>query len=260
MARPRLLADDEPPPVAILRPDGRSDFVLTADHAGRIIPRSLDRLGLPDDELARHIAWDIGIDGVTRRLSEALDATAVFQRYSRLVIDCNRPHGVSSSIPVISELTEIPGNLSLAVEACVERQRLIMEPYQVAIGAALDARDRAGRRSVLIAMHSFTPVYKGERRTIEVGVLYHRDSRLARALLDVLDEEPGLAVGDNDPYEVSDATDYTIPVHGERRGIPHVEIEIRQDLIATPEGERDWAARFARWLPAADARLRAAIR
>jgi predicted N-formylglutamate amidohydrolase len=252
----RLLASDEPSPVYLRQPEGKSDFLLTADHAGRIIPRRLGSLGLPEHELTRHIAWDIGIAGVVEALSAALDATAVFQAYSRLVIDCNRGHGIDHSIPTISEATEIPGNCGISPEERAARQREIFAPYHGTIRAQLDAREKAGRRTVLIAMHSFTPLFLGERRRVQIGTLYNRDPRLARVLFDVLQAEGDMVVGDNEPYSVSDETDYTIPMHGERRGIPHVGIELRQDLIGNREGQLAWAARLARLLPEADARLR----
>src|SRR5438067_731953 len=158
----RLLGEGDPPPVRILRPAGRSDFVLAADHAGRAIPRRLGDLGLPESELGRHIAWDIGIAGVTAKLAELLDATAVLQNYSRLVIDCNRRPDWDSSIPTVSELTEIPGNANITAAEREARRREIFEPYHRRLGELLDARAAAGRRTVLIAMHSFTPVFKGE--------------------------------------------------------------------------------------------------
>ncbi len=252
----RLLEEDEAEPVRVLREAGHSDVFLTADHAGRTIPRRLGTLGLPEGERARHIAWDIGIAGVTERLSAALDATAVFQTYSRLVIDCNRGHGVDSSIPTVSETTEIPGNRDLSLDERIARQREIFVPYHARIRALLDARAEAGRRTVLVAMHSFTPVFKGERRRMHAGVLYNRDPRLARILLGLLRAEGDLEVGDNAPYSVSDSTDYTIPMHGERRGLAHVELEIRQDLIADEAGQATWAERFIRLLREADAALR----
>jgi predicted N-formylglutamate amidohydrolase len=240
----------------VLRPEGRADFLLTGDHAGRAIPRRLGDLGLPESELGRHIAWDIGIAGVTERLSRALDATTVLQVYSRLVIDCNRQPGLDSSIPSISELTEIPGNKRLSAVEREARRREIFAPYHGRIAELVETRLAAGRRIVLVAMHSFTPVFKGVRRQVEVGILYNRDNRLAHILLDLLRAEGDLAVGDNEPYAVGDLTDYTVPVHAEGRDLPHVEIELRQDLIADDAGQVAWAARLARLLPAADARLR----
>jgi len=252
----RLLGDGDPAPVRVLRPAGASGFFLTADHAGRAIPRQLGNLGLPESELDRHIAWDIGIAGVTERLAQALDATAVLQAYSRLVIDCNRHPGWASSIPGVSELTEIPGNQAIRPAEREARRREIFLPYHQRIAELLDRRKAAGRRTVLVAMHSFTPVFKGEPRSIDVGILYNRDARLARIMLDLLRAEGDLAVGDNAPYAITEASDYTVPTHGEQGGLPHVEIEIRQDLIGDAPGQAAWAARLARLLPIADTRLR----
>ncbi len=246
-----LLAAHEPPPVEILRAHGASDLVLAADHAGRRIPEALGRLGIAEHELTRHIAWDIGIAGVATRLSAALDAALVMQRYSRLVIDCNRDPGVPSSMPERSEATTIPGNLDLAPADRTRRVDALFTPYHDAIRALLDRRAAAGRPSVLVALHSFTPVYLGERRPMHAAVLYNRDARLSLALRDLLAAEAGLVVAENEPYRVSDLTDYTVPVHAERRGLLHVEIEIRQDLIADTAGEAAWAERLARLLPAA---------
>jgi predicted N-formylglutamate amidohydrolase len=248
-----LLASDEPSAARVLRATGASALFLTADHAGRAIPRSLGRLGLPDSEMDRHIAWDIGIAGVTERLSAALDATAVLQTYSRLVIDCNRDPAVPSSIPEISEVTPIPGNARLTEAQRATRREAIFDPYHACIDGLLAARGE--RRTVYVAMHSFTPVFKGESRAMQVGVLYNRDPRLALIMLELLRAEGDLTVGDNAPYAVSDVTDYGVPVHAEKRGLAHVEIEIRQDLIADAEGQAGWARRFARLLRAALERL-----
>ncbi len=261
MEHARLLGADDPAPVRVLRPLGTSQFLLTADHAGRLIPLVLGDLGLAESELVRHIAWDIGIAGVTELLAQALDATAVLQAYSRLVIDCNRHPGWASSIPTVSELTDIPGNRTIPPAEREARRREVFLPYHDLISEILDRRQAAGRRSVLIAMHSFTPVFKGEARRVEVGILYNpaaRDIRLPRIMLELLREEGDLEVGDNAPYAITGNSDYTVPVHGEGRALPHVEIEIRQDLIADAAGQTAWAGRLARLLPLADARLRAA--
>jgi predicted N-formylglutamate amidohydrolase len=256
-----LLGPDDPPPVRLLRPEGGSDFLLTADHAGRAIPRRLGALGLPASELERHIAWDIGIAGVTERLAAAIDATAVLQVYSRLVIDCNRRPDWPTSIPTISELTAIPGNERVTAEEREARRRAIFDPYHHKIAEFIGRRAAAGRRTVLVAMHSFTPVFKGVARAVEVGILYNpnaRDIRLPRIMLDLLRAEGDVAVGDNQPYAITGNSDYTVPVHGEGNGLSHVEIEIRQDLIGTADGQATWASRLARLLPLADARLLAA--
>lgn len=243
-----LLAHDEPAPVRVIRENGTSDFILTADHAGRLIPRALGDLGVPASELERHIAWDIGIAGVTEHLSAALDATAVFQTYSRLVVDCNRNPDWPSAMPEVSEFTDIPGNRDLSPRDRDVRAREIFHPYHDRIAALLDARAAMGRPSIVVAMHSFTPVFKGEPRAIEVGILYFRRTKLAAVLLELLRAEPGLTIGENAPYALTGTSDYSIPTHAEGRGLEHVEVEIRQDLIETPEGQVEWANRFARLL------------
>lgn len=248
---PALLGDDDPPPVERLHTRGGSDMLLVIDHAGRAVPARLGRLGLPDAEFERHIAWDIGALGVGRRLCALLDAPAIAQRYSRLVIDCNRRPGHGTSIAPRSDGTTVPANQDLDQAARDARRDEIFLPYQDAIAAEIDARDAAGRRTVLVAVHSFTPSMAGRDRPWHVGLLYNRDPRLGRALLALLEAEGDLIVGDNEPYFLSDADDYTVPVHGERRGLLHVELEIRQDLIATVDGERAWAERLARLLPQA---------
>jgi predicted N-formylglutamate amidohydrolase len=250
-----LLAHDEPPPIRVLRPQGTSEFVLAADHAGRLIPHALGKLGLAESELTRHIAWDIGIAAVTEALSELLDATAVLQGYSRLVIDCNRAPGHPTSIPAISELTPIPGNNGLSEADREARRRAIFDPYHAAISGLLDARNANGQRAVLVAMHSFTPVFKSVARSVEVGVLYHHETPLSRIMLELLRAEGDLTVGANEPYAITDDSDYTVPVHGEGRGLDHVEIEIRQDLIADNAGQAAWARRMARLLAEANAEL-----
>jgi predicted N-formylglutamate amidohydrolase len=249
-----LLTAQDPCPVRVLHETGASDIFLTADHAGRAIPAALGDLGVSEAERQRHIAWDIGIAGVTERLSEHLDATAVLQAYSRLVIDCNRDPSWASAMPEISEHTPIPGNAGLSPQARADRVAAIFTPYHDRIRALIDAR--RARRTVLVAMHSFTPSFKGENRAMHVGVLYNKDARLAEILLDLLRREADLVVGDNAPYAVTEDSDYGVPTHGEKRGLAHVEIEIRQDLIAAPEGQTAWAQRFARLLTAADAVLK----
>ena len=246
-----LLAADEPAPVTVTNAGGQSPFLLVADHAGNRVPRALGRLGVAETEYERHIAWDIGIAGLGRLLSDALDANLIQQNYSRLVIDCNRPPGTAESIPEVSERTAIPGNVGLSEERKAARARAIFSPYHERIDAELDRRRQAGRPAVLIALHSFTPVFKGEARPWHAALLYNRDARFSRQLMALLTSEKGLIVGDNMPYFVSDATDYTIPVHGERRGLLHAIIEVRQDLIADEGGQREWALRLARLLPAA---------
>jgi predicted N-formylglutamate amidohydrolase len=243
-----LLAADEPPAFALQREHGASPFLLICDHASRRIPRALGDLGVSEAELQRHVAWDIGAAGVAARLAAALDAFAITQNYSRLVIDCNRPLGSPGSIVARSEATDIPGNLNIDAAAAAARAREIFLPYHARIAAELDRRAAEGRRTILISVHSFTPVYHGVARPWQIGMLYGRDARVAHRLLGIIRAEGRWNVGDNEPYAVTATTDYAIPVHCETRGIAHVGLEIRQDLIADAEGQDEWATRIAGWL------------
>ena len=251
-----LLDSADVPPVHEDNALGTSPFLLTSDHYGRLIPRALGDLGLPAMELTRHIGWDIGIAGVADALSKHLNAHLIAQRYSRLVIDCNRPPGVPSSIPRISEATIIPGNEALTREAAQMRRAAIFDPYHRRIAEVIDQRLRDCVPTVLVSLHSFTPVYAGIARPWHIGTLYHRDTILPQRLLKLLRAEPDLVVGDNEPYAVSDETDYTIPVHGEARGLMNSGIEIRQDLIAEEAGQAQWADRLARILGEIETTLR----
>lgn len=243
---PALLGSDDPAVFHIHHPHGSSPYLLLADHAGQRIPQALQDLGLPQAELDRHIGWDIGIAGTTRALARQLDAWAIEQTYSRLLIDCNRPLLSPTLIPETSDGTAIPGNRGLSPAQRQQRIDTIHAPYHARIDAELDRRRDAGRPTLLVMMHSFTPAMGGVQRPWHAGVLYHQDTRFAHALLQALREEGDLEVGDNQPYSVSSSSDYAVPVHGEGRGLVHVELEIRQDLIADSAGQQAWANRLAR--------------
>jgi predicted N-formylglutamate amidohydrolase len=251
----QLLGTDEPPPVLEEGAQRGSEFLVTVDHAAARIPRILGDLGLPASELQRHIAWDLGALAVARLLAASLDAPLIAQNYSRLVIDCNRDPTVPSSIPTIGESIAIPGNRDLSPAEIEARRAEIFRPYHRHITKVLDARLAAGRPTILVAQHSMTDIFKGIARPMHAAILYNRDRRFAGLTLDALRAHPGLVIADNEPYFVSDATDYTIPVHGEARGLPHVEIEIRQDLLLTSAGQKEWAARIAAALQSAARRF-----
>lgn len=240
-----IVGDDErhTPAVTVINEAGRSRFVLTVEHASRFIPRRYSGLGLPERELARHIAWDIGVAPLARAMSARLDAPAFLSGYSRLLIDCNRPIGVPSSIPLLSESTEIPGNRNLDRVEQVFRAENYYWPYQNAITHHLDGRREAGRPTVIFAVHSFTPVFKGFARPWHVGVLFRKSVAYGEALVRALDRD-GLVVGANEPYQITDDGDYVVPVHGEGRGLDVVLIEVRQDLIADDEGVAQWTNRL----------------
>jgi predicted N-formylglutamate amidohydrolase len=260
--RPRLLVScatllgaDDPNVFGIQRATGRSAFLLTADHAGRAIPHKLAGLKLSEHQLSTHIAWDLGVAELGRRLSEYLDAFLITQSYSRLVIDANRPPGAPDSIPTLSERTRIAANEGLSPGEVRQRIEEVFQPYHDRIRDELDARIASVCPTVLVALHSFAPVYMDQARPWHVGVLYGRDARLGRLMLAALRADGALNVGNNQPYSVSDATDYTIVVHGEQRNIPHVEIEIRQDLLANDSAIQGWAERLGDVLKAAAPRV-----
>ena len=235
----------------VVRKRGRSSFFLTCDHAGALVPRKLKSLGVSAVDLRRHIAWDIGAAEVAVKLAARLDAFLIMQTYSRLVIDCNRPPGTAESIVRLSEATRIPGNESISEVEVLARTRDVFRPYHDRIRTELDLRKVQRRQTILIAMHSFVPRLHGHQRPWHAGLLFNRDRRLADVLLRSLREDPNLTIGVNEPYTVDDETDYTIPEHGERRGLLHVGIELRQDLIAEETGQNEWAERLTRVLACA---------
>jgi predicted N-formylglutamate amidohydrolase len=248
----RLLEADEPPPFIELTPSRASNFVIVVDHASPRIPRRLDTLGLPANELLRHIAWDIGSLSVARQVARVLDATLVAQNYSRLVIDCNRDPSVASSIPTIGESIPIPGNIALSAIEVRARRREIFDPYHERVRALLDERLASGRRTILVAQHTMTDVFQGVRRDMHAAVLYNRDRRYAGLVLDALRQHAELTIAENAPYFVSDETDYTIPRHAEARALPYVELEVRQDLVGDETGQERWAQYIAEALRAAE--------
>ena len=242
-----MLAPDEPHPALVRQGRGGSPFVLVADHAGNAIPRSLGDLGLSEADRTRHIAWDIGIAWVADALAERLGAPLVRQRYSRLVIDCNRDPARSDAIVEFSDGTPIPGNTGLAQAARAERIAEIHAPYHAAIGGVLDA----ARSPIVVALHSFTPEMDRFARPWHAGVLHDRgDRRFSDAVLAELRAKLDEPVGDNEPYAMS-GIDFTVPHHCYDAGRPYAEIEIRQDLIAQPAGQARWAELLAQVLLAA---------
>lgn len=241
-----LLGGGDPEPVGVRNGNGTSPFLLMCDHAGNAVPAALDGLGLARTDLDRHIGFDIGILGVSERLSDRLDAPLVFQRYSRLVAECNRLVSSSESIALVSDGTPVPGNRDLDVAGRAARIAGIVAPYHGEIARRLDG----GRHRILVSMHSFTPslLARPFPRPWHVGMCFDADDRFTRVVLDELENEAGLVIGRNEPYGVDMAKDYSIPIHAEGRGLPYAEFEIRQDLIGTPQGQAEWGDRLARVL------------
>lgn len=236
-----LLGKDEPAPALLINAAGQSPFLITGDHAGNAIPRTLADLGLPEADRRRHIAWDIGVQALGTALAAALDAPFIFQPYSRLVIDCNRDPAHPDAAPPIADGSAIPGNTALAPTCLAARIAAIHAPYHERVAAALTHRAAAGHPTILLALHSFTPQLGGLSRPWHAGILHEAgETDFARALLAALSARPDFIIGDNEPYRM-DSTDYSIPYHAYPRHIPYAEIEIRQDLIAAPEGVLRWS-------------------
>ena len=237
-----ILSGDDPEPVETVNLVGASTFLLTCEHAGRAVPSRLGDLGVERSEFDRHIAYDIGAEGLARMLSSLLDAPLFLQRYSRLVVDCNRPFEAPDCIPEISDGTVVPANKALSQASRRQRYVEIHAPFHRAVGAFLDRRKEARTPTILISVHSFTRRLLGRDREWLLGALSNRDRTFADLFLsDFVAANPGITAAHNEPYVVDDMSDYTIPIHGEARGIPHVLLEIRNDQITTPEGQAIWA-------------------
>jgi predicted N-formylglutamate amidohydrolase len=231
--------------------EGDGPFVIVCDHASNHIPVEFGFLGLPPEAREAHIAWDPGALGVARFLSEALDAPLVRATVSRLVIDCNRALDAADLIAVMSETTPIPGNAQLAPAERRERIAAVHEPYHAAIDELIAARVAVGRGAAMIAVHSFTPVYRGMHRPWEIGVLFNQDRRIGLRLIEALRAQ-GFNVGVNQPYSPADGVYYTLARHAESRELACAMIEIRNDMIRDEADQRHWAGVLAAALHPAD--------
>jgi len=237
-----LLQDDEDSPFMAVNAQGQSPYVLICEHASRLMPKRLGTLGLTEAELASHIAWDIGAEKVARLLSRLMDAPLLLQRYSRLAYDCNRPPDAADAIPELSELTAIPGNRKLSADDRLIRMREIYRPFHDGVSLLLDRRAAAGQRSLVVSIHSFTPVYKGKPRSVELGILHDRDTTLSARLIKSF---PNIDARLNEPYGPKDGVLHTLNLHGFARGLQHAMIEIRNDLVAGERGQDEWAQRLS---------------
>ena len=237
-----LLQQGEESPFIAVNAQGRSPFVLICEHASNTMPKALGTLGLLESELTRHIAWDIGAEKVARMLSRLMDAPLLLQRYSRLAYDCNRPPDSPDAIPEVSELTAIPGNRKLSAADKLARAREIYRPFHDGVSLVLDRRAAAGVRSLVVSIHSFTPVYKGKPRSVELGILHDRDTSLSSKLIKSF---PNVDARLNEPYGPKDGVLHTLNMHGFARGLQHAMIEIRNDLVATERGQDEWAQRLS---------------
>lgn len=242
-----LLAPSDPPAFEIVNPDGAADIVFVSDHDSNDVPAALDRLGLPPEEIGRHIGYDIGIARIARRLAARFNAPLVASGYSRLVCDVNRVPYAPASIPEISDGTPVPANQGLHADDRQARYDALFHPYHGAIADLLDARLAAGRPPLLVALHSFTPRLASAPadRPWEIGFLWDGDAATSQAAMRFFRRLfPDVCVGANQPYSGSTPEGYTVPVHGDRRGLKNLCLEFRQDLIAEDAGGDLWADRF----------------
>lgn len=234
-----------PGEVEVVSGDPATGMLLLCDHASNAIPPELDSLGLPPAQLERHIAYDIGAAEMTRAMARALGAPAVLSNFSRLLIDPNRGLDDPTLVMRLSDGAIVPGNRHIDATGIAERVARYYKPYDVAIDLAIEAALVAGHPPAIIALHSFTPFWKGVARPWHVGVLWDYEGRLARPLIAALQQEGDLVVGDNEPYHGGLPGD-TIDRHATRRGLPDALIEVRQDLMASDATARDWGVRLAR--------------
>jgi predicted N-formylglutamate amidohydrolase len=245
-ATPRYDADLVAP-VHIVNAEGRGPFAILCDHASNRFPPAYGDLGLSPSERVRHIAWDPGALAVSLRLSELLDSPLVHATTSRLIVDCNRFTDSDSLMPTVSEYTEIVGNQNISATDRAERIARYYVPYHDAIDRVLGKRRAAGLETILVCMHSFTPVFKGFVRPWPIGILPAPDEAYSRALFDALiAEDAAMNVGWNEPYAAARGVSYTVDHHG--AGLAATMIEIRNSEILEPAGVAFWADRLARCL------------
>lgn len=240
-----LIGPDDPPPYSFHNPEGSANVLVVCDHASRAFPKGMDQLGLADWVLERHVAWDIGSDTLGRVLADRLNAPAILAGYSRLIVDLNRQLDDPTAFIKVSDGIAIPGNLELTDFERERRIKSFFEPYHNAVTAKLTEFRERGITPALLSIHSCTPVFDRYVRRWHIGVLWDKDHRIARPMLERLVKLDDICVGDNEPYSGRHPHDFTIDFHAEPAGIPHVGIEIRQDLIDTDEGAEKWAGILA---------------
>lgn len=244
-AQQSLLSAADPPPVRVTNRAGRSKFLLLGDHAGNCVPQALDGLGVAPEDLMRHIAIDSGVSALGQKLTGLLDATFVEQRYSRLVVDCNRAKNAPDSIAEVSDGTPVPANVELTAQAREQRYAEVFAPYHREIEQLLQTRQDDSQPTILVALHSFTPVLAGQLRPWDIGVLHEAgDVRFALAVLNELRAKGAWSVGDNEPYQLN-AIDFTIPHHAYPSRLPYIELEVRADRLDSELNVATMAATLA---------------
>ncbi|MGX5665122.1 N-formylglutamate amidohydrolase [Rhizobium daejeonense] len=236
LLRSDILTAAEGEAAGVDNPQGVGAVLLICEHASKTLPASVGDLGLDAEALSSHIAWDPGALAVAEALSVKLDATLIHQRFSRLVYDCNRPPEAPGAMPEVSEIYEIPGNRDLSPAERYARTAALYVPFHDKVAATIAERTERGQQTVLVTVHSFTPVYLGKPRAVEIGILHDTDRRLADAMLDAAEGGP-FRVERNVPYGPEDGVTHTLRLHGLPQGHLNVMIEVRNDLIADAVGQ-----------------------
>lgn len=237
-----LLGEDDPQPVEIINPNSTYPVVLVCEHAGNLVPQALQGLGLQQSLLEKHIAWDIGAEKTAKKLAKSLGATLIIQRYSRLVIDCNRPPLSEGSILTMSDGTAIRANIGLSDTEKQQRVKEIFEPFQQAVAESI-ARTSC---KIALSVHSFTRTMNSIQRPWDIGFLYRHDTQTSLALAqDLIPTIPSERIGMNQPYQVDDSEDWFVPKQGEASGKHHSLIELCNDQIDTEDGQTHWAELLA---------------
>ncbi len=224
--------------MAVENADASGQLLLVCEHASRLLPEKMGSLGLSEEALASHIAWDPGALAVSKLLVESLDAALIHQRFSRLIYDCNRPPEADAAMPAVSEIFQIPGNAAISPAERLARTQALYFPFRDELSDFIAARKANGRLPVLVTMHTFTPVYHGKQRDVEIGILHDSDSRIADAMLASAQKSPQYVVRRNEPYGPADGVTHTLIEHGLKNGLPNVMIEIRNDLVKNEIGQK----------------------
>lgn len=245
LVRSDILSMDDGEPVAVDNAAGNGAVLIVCEHASRRLPAGAGDLGLSRAALESHIAWDPGALAVGRFLADELDATLVHQRFSRLIYDCNRPPESPAAMPESSEIYRIPGNEGLTAAERYARTAALYIPFHDRIAALIAERSASGRSTVLVTIHSFTPVYLGVERPVEVGILHDDDSRLADRMLERADGGARFRTARNAPYGPADGVTHTLQLHALSNGLLNVMIEVRNDLITNEDGQRVMAGFLA---------------
>lgn len=230
-------------PFAVVNPNGASPVLLVCEHASNHIPAAYGQLGLSDLALESHVAWDLGALPMARAMAEHLNARLIFGQVSRLIYDCNRPPTAPDAIPHTTEIGEIPGNMGISQALAAERAAQVYQPFRDAIATAMARQPN----TVFVTIHSFTPVFDGHARDVEIGILHDTDTRLADAMLNAAAGSPH-KVRRNEPYGPNDGVTHTLKEHALPSGHLNVMIEVRSDLIATEAQQSDMAKQLAGWI------------